>query len=362
MKIFKAYFCKRLVVLMLVFISTLFYAHPSNAKTVRKSIRKSFAVSNYSKKKISIGLGKSSSGRPKLTPLKEKNNKSELAIRSLLNSGADIAHASKLPPRATSTTYASLKTDEENKNSSFGLSMTISKSSEVVMPESGGYSLHKTNFIFLPSYAITDNYSALLKLIAVHDASDSSMTHFNSGSIRVIKSAMELNNFISATSALGYGFPVNSKQRDIDSFLGSANANVNFAAKKGALGDLSLNVLIGYTKSFYKYTTELNLDPDADDTYNSDYSLIELVEAKYPLSDKFSFAFSLSNKQAWDYAANQKQSYDMTETLNWEINESFTLFGGLENEEAVKVSESSLNYRFYNSETSTYVMGITVGI
>ncbi|MGZ3770577.1 MAG: hypothetical protein ACXVCP_13400 [Bdellovibrio sp.] len=271
----------------------------------------------------------------------------------------DIAKVDRDSHKITNSLASSIKPKPQK--SPFALAMTISKSREVETPENGQYSTNQTSFIIIPSYAITDNYSLGLKVIALHDADNSSNSMFKSGSLRLTKKAIDLNKYFGFSPTLAYGFPVNSKQND-DSFLASTGANAVFATKDNALGKLSLAVTLGYTKSFYRYKTELNLSPKGDDVYNSDYSAIELIEANYILIGNISFAFSLLNKQAWDYANEQKNSYDVTETLNWQITKTFNLFTGLENQEAVKVSESSLNYRLYNGETSTFVLGVDISI
>ncbi|MGZ3774533.1 MAG: hypothetical protein ACXVCY_12370 [Pseudobdellovibrionaceae bacterium] len=255
-----------------------------------------------------------------------------------------------------------LISDKEEKSSNpFGLTLIISKSREVEMPESGQYSLNQTGFIFLPSYKMTDNYTLAAKVIAIHDSDDSSKSYFKSGVLKVVKSSFSFSKYIDATPAVVVGLPVNSKQHD-DSFQGSLGANINFSLNKDKFDKVSLGLLFGYTKSFYRYKTELNLDPTSDDTYNSDYSTIQYLDFKYFFLKKLSFALTLANKQAWDYASKQKNSYDLMETLNWEINDFFTVFAGLENEEAAKVSEAELIYRFYNNDTSTYIVGFSVSI
>jgi hypothetical protein len=265
------------------------------------------------------------------------------------------------PVSSIDTTVSSSKIEAKEQTSAFGMTLMLAKSREVEMPEEGGYS-NDTTYIFLPRYKINENYSTGMKFIGVVDHNDSKETGLKSGSANISRSAMDINEYLTYSPALVGGFPVNSKQRDVDSFLGAAQGNVTIATKKDALGDLALVGILGATKSFYEYSTQLNLDPEADDTYNSNYSVYESIAADYPLFGDFSFSFSLTSKQAWDFEGEQKQSYDMTETLNWQVSKVFTLFGGLENEEVVKASEGDLNYRFYNSATSTYVLGISIGI
>jgi hypothetical protein len=260
-----------------------------------------------------------------------------------------------------SSSTSSLKVAAPEESKAFSVTLMVAKSREVELPESGQYS-NETTYIFLPSYKISDNYTTGLKLIGVHDANNTEKSDLKTGSASLIRSSIDVSDYFTTSPGIVYGFPVNSKQRDTDSFLGSAQANVNFSTKKDVLGDLSLSTIFGATKSFYQYTTQLNLDPSADDTYNSDYSFFEIFQAQHPIIGDLSFSFSLTNKQAWDFAGEKKYSYDMTETLNWQVSKVFTLFGGLENEEAVKASESDLNYRFFNSETSTYVLGLSIGI
>lgn len=275
--------------------------------------------------------------------------------------GSNVEPSSKLNSSFTESSTSSLKVAAPEESKAFSVTLMVAKSRELELPQSGQYS-NETTFIFLPSYKISENYTAGLKLIGVHDANNSEKSDLKTGSTSLVRSSLDVSDYFTASPGIVYGFPVNSKQRDTDSFLGSAQANVNFSTKKDVLGDLSLSTIFGATKSFYQYTTQLNLDPSADDTYNSDYSFFEIFQAQHPIIGDLSFSFSLTNKQAWDFAGERKYSFDMTETLNWQVSKVFTLFGGLENEEAAKMSESELNYRFYNTETSTYVLGFSIGI
>jgi hypothetical protein len=257
----------------------------------------------------------------------------------------------------------STKSEVKEEKSSFGFSMIAAHSKEVEMPESGEFS-NETTLILLPSYKLSDSYTAGLKFVGGINHSDSSKSELASGAANLVMAPMGMTDYITASPGLVYAFPVNSTQRDVKSFIGAVQGNVTFGTKNDALGKLSLNLVLGATKSFFDYSTELNTDPEKEDTYNSDYSFVEGIVAVYPLvGEKLSFNYSLVNKQAWDYANDRKYSYDMTSTLNWSINDHFTLFGGLENEEAATISkDQDLNYRFYNGTTSTYVFGMTVGL
>lgn len=260
-------------------------------------------------------------------------------------------------------TTSVVKTEIKEESSAFGAGLMVSQSKEVELPESGEYS-NETTLILLPSYKLSTDYTAGLKLIGVVDHSDSSKSELKSGSVNLIKSPMDMTNYLTASPGVVYLFPVNSTQRDTKSFIGALQGNVTFGTKNDALGKLNLSLVLGATKSFFEYTTELNTDPEKEDTFNSDYSLVQGIIAVYPLfSESLSFNFSLVNKQAWDYAGDRKYTYDLTETLNWNINDHFGIFGGLENEEAAIVSkEESLNYRFYNGKTATYVLGLNFSI
>lgn len=362
MKTLKAYFFKRPTVAVLL-TSIVLFSPCVNAKTTESDLRRSqiLVAKNMNKKK---SLSASKKLTKTLSPQKNKTINSENPVsvftaKNRIRNGSDESHLQRL--KMLSTNVESLKAAAQKTSSPFGLTMILSKFREAETPDSGQYSLNETTFIFVPSYAVTDNYTLAAKVLAIHDSDDSSKSLFKLGVLKVMKNSFSINKYVDASPAVTYGFPVNSKQRD-DSFQGSLGANINFSLKKDTLDKVSLSVLFGYTKSFYKYKTELNLDPTADDIYNSEYSTLEYIDFKYHLLSKLSFGLTLANKQAWDYANEQKNSYDLVETLNWEIADSVTLFGGLENEEAAKVSQSSLIYRFYNTETSSYILGLSVSI
>jgi hypothetical protein len=326
-------------------------------------------ISSRKKKKLVIDFRKKNQKSSNNSELNDKINEAESDLRGVENSNlvtntSNIDHSEKSSKAGQLTMVTRppvVKAVVNEKPSQFGISLTIVKSQEVELPKNGQYS-KETTFIFIPNYNITDIYSAGLKFIGVHDANDTKKSDMKSGSAYITKKAEDLNLYLTASPTLVYAFPVNSSQRNIDSFLGAVQGKLNFATKKDIIGDFAFNTTLGLTKSFYEYSTQLNLDPESDDVYNSDYSTFEAIGLDHPIIGDLSISFTLSNKQAWDFSGEQKNSYDVTETINWSISKNFTLFGGLENEEAAKVYESDLKYRFYNADTSTFVIGTSIGI
>jgi hypothetical protein len=241
------------------------------------------------------------------------------------------------------------------------MNMIFMNGREVELPESGKYSAATTYFL-LPSYKLNDQYTSGMRFRGLADYNDSSKSELKEGSANITKAASDISDFLTYSPALVGAFPVNPTQRNIKSFIGAIQGNVTFATKKDAIGTLSLSATFGATKSFYEYSTELNLKPDSDEIYNSDYSVFESVTASHPLFGNLGFGITFVNKQAWDFEGESKYIYDLTETLTWKVNSVFSILGGLDNEEAVKASESDLIYRFYNGKTSAYFLGFSLSI
>lgn len=363
---------------------TVFAAGHMTGAKIKSNTIKNFKTTHHSKKNIAnqkklyIDFSKKNQDTGSLSEMSEKIAEAERDLKKIgrpsqdkfvvgsklkQTSNVDSQEMNALKPSKLliEAPGSSVSTEVKSVSKVFGVNLTLAKSQEVVLPESGEYS-NAATYIFNPSYKIIENYPISLKLIGVYDSIEASKSELKAGSIAVSKSAMDISEYFKISPGLVYGFPVNAKQRDIDSFLGSVQARVSLSTKENLLGDLALNTVFGVTKSFYEYSTQLNIDSKADNTYNGDYSFLEVIEAQYPLVGDLSFSFALANKQAWNYAGESKNAYDMTETLNWEIAKFFTVFGGLENEEAAKASGEDLKYRFYNSETSTYVLGMSIAI
>lgn len=119
------------------------------------------------------------------------------------------------------------------------------------------------------------------------------------------------------------GIPVNSAQK-YATFKGSAGGTLKMAINPDYMFSKKFDFFttLVATRNFHEFTTA------EDNSMNTQYSFIEMADAKWSFTDSFYVAMNLSHYDTISYGSTRKEFYSHSQEIGYNINDTFAVAAG----------------------------------
>lgn len=270
----------------------------------------------------------------------------------------NIVYASTLQnaKKKTAQTQSLPQNQEEQKISHHFFRLDLSYNTNMYETADPDYS-SSSDLMLTYRYKFSSNYTYLLVFGANQDFVDDKKTTLYD-TTTALSTTLYDNTGLSISGKIALTIPTDRESRDNTSLITQIATGVGFVYSVPALKELSFSYSPTYTLNIHEYQTQLS------GVSNNQHSFKNTFSASLDLFESLNFDITYIHRSNWTYEGYRKtDAFQLDETLTYTISPSISLAAGHSNYASIyKANGADSNYKFYDRDSSTYSLSLTVNL
>lgn len=261
-------------------------------------------------------------------------------------------------PAAATSTAAAPEKKEEAPSVKYSMMFDTSYSMQAKQQPDGSRA-EENSFTFMPGMSYGE-YRASAVLIYSQDLADSAKSAgFYDPSFSLSKKSWKLGEYFSLGPSLSLALPMSDNSKNNVGLLYNIGGALSLSLNTKALGmdSWSISTSLGYNRNFTNYDTNASGSP------NTAHRIRQRYNVGYQFTDKLSLSTRFQFDSSYTVNGVVKNAFLHYQTLGYDITDNISMSLGHANSNALlKADTYENNLKFFDDESSTYSVGVSVSL